>query len=443
MEHLQHQLTALEIRNRELEELLEKLRDENSQLLLKISSGEGLNNSNCGGAAPPPPPPPPPPPGLLAPLSTRIIKQKRTGPNKLNGEKKKDEATSKQSQLIMEVVNFLKSGGLNKSKRQRSMTQPDLSEDLAKFKEKRAMEAKEIAVDKFKSLRKKSDKATSLAKELDSLKDSGHNHLLAGDSLPANPGDLERSSTLKCNHDTHVEYRKGVGFTGQPLFNQKLRKSGSISDLRSKLGDEPRVSSKPATPVDSCTASPKPLRKDSVQYKNMISNEDRTLKSNEVVDTNTEEQVVQVSFDNDRSSAEISAEMNLRTHSRSSGIASSLLSERLSDLSFNSEPDPHLMNNEGTFRTSSISPRIVITPVDDPSENPMEVAFRKMINNDPAEVDEQHEGHKQNRLQPELAASSTKVTQGSVTVNGMNLRPPTVVQVSILLAQSLSIETLL
>lgn len=434
VEQLQRELATLEIRNRELEQVLEKLREENWQLKQKVTSSPGvLNGDNC--AAPPPPPPPPPPPGLLSPPASiaQIVKQRRSEgvhSGKLNDNVKKDEASSRQNQLIMEVVNFLKSGGFSKSKRQRSLTQPDFSQELAKFKESRGIEtAKDIAIEKFKSLKKRSEKGVCLAKELDSLKTSQKNNESSKDTSPLSTPDQTGRRTVTVSKIRSFNNNGTLADATAKCVIVSETKTASVADLLLKLeqisGDGTRSGSKPSTPAASRISSPQSVRKNSSVKQNcFIDRDGLVMDTNDTMADNIEEREAQVTFAIDRPSSEAS----LRCQSRSSGIASSLFSERLSDSSLTSETDQE-PDDKGWLRaTKCASPQIIITSVDDPAENLVDEAFQKAstkVGID--EINRPDERHPQQEFSVATSFPLTKVIENGV--NGLRLRPPTIFQV--------------
>ncbi|XP_022707584.1 uncharacterized protein LOC111271199 [Varroa jacobsoni] len=413
VEELRQQVEQLNSQNRELKQLIHKLREENAELLRKASVAQMEGTANTGA----PPPPPPPPVGLISPPLAQIIKQRRSGPKKPNGEIKKDENDSKQGQLIMEVVNFLKNGGLTKSKRQRSMTQPDLSADLARFKEnklEKKLETKDAAVDRFRSLKKHTERGESLTKEVDALNTSFKENVFPLDAALPTPSFNRLGSYSKKNLPELNNQSSAQG--------QAEKNNCSVLDtrygLKSSLRDEPAemgscTLTKAGTLATSNFDSPSEFfrtsRRNSI-HQSYSANNYVTENSNNLAGF-VEVQEAHITFEKNRSS--LNSDINMRAPSRSSRIASSFLSEA-------EHRDEEVRAAE---MSACSSPKIIVTPADDIT-NPTDAIFRtndtfianevsKSVNSQP------EEGTQQNRV-----VSMLPLNESQKLVTGNNLRLP-------------------
>ncbi|OQR69153.1 hypothetical protein BIW11_12434 [Tropilaelaps mercedesae] len=439
VEELKQQLDHLSNRNQQLEQLVERLRRENAELLRKVDNEDLIEATRGTAPQPPPPPPPLPPPSfvILPHPPTQLVKRQRNNGSKKSLDKvKQDEVGSKQSQLIMEVVNFLKSGGLGKSRRQRSMTQPDLSQDLAKFKESRSKDTKEVVVEKFKSLKRRTDKGECLTNELDALKTSYKENV--------SPKDSPLSTSIQSH--SRLRLGKSVAWTQnevlpeistQPLL--AIRKIGSVPHIRLRIKSSPkdgseadsRASSKINTPITSRSGPPSETshtsRKSFIHQNYSIN---RYVKNESKPEhSDVEEQEAHIKFETDLSSQ--NSNSNMRASSRSNAIASSLLSERLLDLSSTSEVG-HRENETCYQKTSrSASSKINVTPVEDLMGNPPGVALKVQATFNEKEIDVSRDEHRQKeeKTQQEFIdiVPSLKKSE-NLAVNGFEFRSPTIAQ---------------
>lgn len=423
VEELRQQVEQLNSQNRELKQLIHKLREENAELLRKASVAQMEGIANTGA----PPPPPPPPVGLISPPLAQIIKQRRSGPKKPNGEIKKDENDSKQGQLIMEVVNFLKNGGLTKSKRQRSMTQPDLSADLARFKEnklEKKLETKDAAVDRFRSLKKHTEREESLTKEVDALNTSFKENVFPLDAALPTPsfnrlGSYSKKNLPELNNQSSAQGQAEKNNCS--VLDTRYGLKSSLRDERAEMGS--CTLTKAGTLATSNFDSPSEFFRTSQRnsiHQSYSANNYVTENSNNLAGF-VEVQEAHITFEKNRSS--LSSDINMRAPSRSSGIASSFLSERLLDSSFHSEAEHRDEEVRAAEMSACSSPKIIVTPADH-IRNPTDAIFRtndtfianevsKSVNSQP------EEGTQQNRV-----VSMLPLNESQKLVTGNNLRLP-------------------
>lgn len=341
----------------------------------------------------------------------------------------------------MEVVNFLKKGGFNKSERQRSLTQPDLSEDLSKFKENRIRTTHAVAVHKLISLKKRSDEGICLAEELDALKVG--DATLPKASPASNPVEYPRGLKPKSSpagkisdsdsDDKKVkisfEMGKDAGKTDQPR-----RRSNSVSDLLARLENGSVIET-----VTIPSAIPR-LNSPPLQHKDSTNVNGFNLGSLAQVtgDRNTnslEEQKAIMPFANKEVHSHVPFDSDLKSPSlsRSSGTASSLLSERLYQLSFNSDERRFSQQQvDCLVKTSSVSPRIVITPVDDleksPLDNALEEVFRPRSGESTLNLNDFVDEDTQTLSRPVSASNPDCLKR---TLDGFRLQLPSTFQVGI------------